>query len=200
MLFIELSFENLVVESRRLAQLVKDSGFEPDAVAYLARGGWIIGAAVSEYLGCPLIELSAKRTGDSQKVLGSPFLSRLPRCVRHALRYLELKARLFRFEGTPTNREASITNRYELPKDVRSILLVDDSIDTGSSVMAGVACLHRVFPSAEIRTGVLNVITSSTSCFSSDWNLYSDALLCTPASKDSKEFGSFSQKYERGIL
>ena len=47
----KLSYEEFGVAVRELAQVVKDSGYEPDIVLSIARGGLVIGGALGYALG-----------------------------------------------------------------------------------------------------------------------------------------------------
>lgn len=192
--FIEYSLEGLRDESIRLAKLVERDGYRPDCVAYLARGGWIIGETVAEYFGVPVVELSAHRSGDSAKGRLPFLLSKLPRSVRKFLRELEISRRLKHDDGKSQYKTICVTERYPIPEDINRILLVDDSADTGASVIAAVRELSRLFSTSEVRSAVLNVFAGSKAWI--DWHLHRDCLLCLPSSKDNAEYSLFVRQYE----
>ena len=193
MRFIELSFDELRARSQCLAAMVRSDGFEPDCVAYLARGGWPIGEEIAHCLNVPLIELSSHRSGEIAKESSSVVLSHLPRFARHLLRETEQKIRLSR-ANVSVDRKVSITNRYPAPKSASQLLFVDDALDTGLSANSAVTTLRNLFPEAEVRIASLSV--SSRSLVTSDWYLYKDILLCTPASKDSGLYMTFNKLYK----
>lgn len=194
--FIEYSLESLHDESIRLAKRIEGDGYRPDCVAYLARGGWIIGKAVAEYFGVPLIELSAHRKGDSAKDYAAVFLSRIPRSIRIMMRSLEIRNRLSHDDGDSQRKSVHLTSRYPIPNHINRILLVDDAADTGASIVAGRGILSEAFPKAMIMTAVINVFGKALMSAHIDWWLYEDCLLCLPSSKDSKEYDQFIALYE----
>lgn len=194
--FIEYSLESLRDESIQLAKMVEQDGYVPDCVAYLARGGWVIGEAVASHFSVPVIELTAHRSGDVVKDRSAALLSRLPRSVRKALRESEIRRRLRHDGGTMQQKTIRITERYPLPNAAEKILLVDDSADTGASITAAVAELARTFLGAEIRVAVLNVFPRATEGCQIDWHFHKGCLLCLPSSKDNREYFSFMEKYE----
>lgn len=194
--FIEYSLESLRDESIRLAEMVEKAGYRPDCVAYLARGGWVIGEAVASCFGVPVMELTAHRGGDAAKDRSASLLSRLPRLVRKGLREWEIRRRLKHDDGVAQHKSIRITERYPLPKRAEKILLVDDSADTGSSIAAAVEALSRTFFGAEIRVAVLNAFPRAMEGRQIDWCLHEECLLCLPSSKDNREYHSFIDKYE----
>lgn len=194
--FREYSLESLRDESIKLARLVEKDGYRPDCVAYLARGGWAIGKAISEHFGAPLIELSAHRSGNAAKERSASLLARLPRSIRRALREWEMKKRLSGDNGETQRKSVRLTERYDAPADARRILLVDDSADTGSSLAAACEKLSDMFPGADVRTAVLNIFPRAKSAARIDWYMYESSLLCLPSSKDNAEYPLFVRKYE----
>ena len=46
-----LSYEQFGIAVRELAQIIKDSGYEPDIILSIARGGLLIGGALGYALG-----------------------------------------------------------------------------------------------------------------------------------------------------
>lgn len=193
--FIEYSLEGLRDESVRLAETVERGGYRPDCVAYLARGGWLIGEAVAEYFGAPLIELSAHRSGDVAKERGASLLSRLPRPVRKALREWEIKRRLSGDSGETQRKSVRLTDRYDVPAGAQRILLVDDSADTGESLAEALEVLGDSFPSSEQRIAVINVFERAQRSVPIDWWLHKDTMMSLPSSKDNRRYREFSKMY-----
>lgn len=194
--FIEYSLESLRDESVRLAEMVERDGYRPDCVAYLARGGWLIGKEISEYFGTPLIELSAHRSGDAAKESTAPFLSSIPRPIRKIMRSLEIKRRLAHDDGTTQKKTVHLTSRYRIPAKVNQLLLVDDSADTGVSIVAASSVLAAKFPGATVKVAVINAFNKAMETARLDWCLHKECLLGLPSSKDSKEYGRFTALYD----
>ncbi len=179
--------------------MVEKAGYRPDCVAYLARGGWVIGEVVASCFGVPVMELTAHRSGDAAKDRSASLLSRLPRLVRKGLREWEIRRRLKHDDGVAQHKSIRITERYPLPKRVEKILLVDDSADTGASIAAAIEALSRTFLGAEIRVAVLNVFSRALEGCQIDWCLHEGCLLCLPSSKDNREYSNFALMYEKKL-
>lgn len=195
--FVEYSFESLRTDSLKLAQLVKGSGYRPDAIAYLARGGWLIGVEVANFFESPLIELSAHRGGEASKDVFAPLLSKLPASVRRKLRAFEIQHRLKNNDTETQKKTLHVTRRYALPLKAEKLLLVDDSLDTGASVEAAKCELKQIYKNTEVKVAVLNSWASSTSLIDADWQLYRNHMLCLPSSKDNKLYGEFCERYQK---
>lgn len=202
MRFVELSEESLRRESRKLAESVGKE-FSPDAVAYLAKGGFLVGVEVSRYFDVPLIELSSRRSGDGAKELARGTLRILPRFLKHALREVEVHLRLARrSEGRASKQGKTmrITERYELPLSAGSILIVDDSVDTGTSMRVAKSVLGALYPGAHIEIAAINVFSASAKTVEVGYGNFTDCLLSTPASKDNKDYQRFLRLYLQGGL
>lgn len=194
--FVEYSLASLCREAVRLAVLVQENGYRPDCVAYLARGGWIIGEIVASHFFAPVVELSVQRSGNLTKEKSSGLLQRLPRSLRKTLREWEIAIRLSsRQKGESRHGALQLTDRYSIPSGISKVLLVDDSADTGYSVAAAVDELSLVFPDAEIRTAVINAFAVAKGNAHIDWCLYENRLLGTPSSKDNREYDDFVARY-----
>ena len=194
MVFVELSIEEVDKQSCILADRVSDLGYAPDLVAYLARGGWLLGKSVARELSCPLLELSTHRSGDLIKAKNSWLLRALPRNVRRIMRTVEIHKRL-KHKNAPHGKSLHVTDRYSPPSEANSILLVDDSADTGISLRCAVETLRSIYPMAEIKVAVFNAFADAREQVDIDIALYENTLLCLPSSKDSADYNRFLREY-----
>lgn len=195
MKFVEMNIGELRSASFKLCELLP-AGYRPDLVVYLARGGYLIGRDASDYFACPLAELEKHRAEPLKKDAG--LLGRLPRWAKHLLRAIELYVRKRRIhqEELDSVGPAALTPRYPWPVSVEHILFVDDSVDSGSSVIAGCKALRTRYPESDIRIAVLNTFVQSAGGVSFDAVLMHDTLLSTPASKDNLCYEEFCRLYE----
>lgn len=196
--FVELSIESLREESRRLAALV-EINWKPDAVVYLAKGGYLIGLEVADYFGADLLEISAHRSGDSTKERTSNILAKLPFFIRHGLREFEIRHRLKADSGKTQNKTMYITDRYLLKKTPKNILIVDDSADTGNSLKSARELLLCKYPESNIKIAVFNCFDAAKKNVQIDWYLLRNCLVGTPASKDNSEYQLFIDFYTRSL-
>lgn len=197
--FAEYSIASLRDESLKLARLVDEGGYSPDCVAYLARGAWIIGETMADYYGVPRIELTAHRSGEVEKRKTSALLRLLPRVLRRLLRECEVRRRLRTDDGSSQRRTMHLTERHPVPEGVSRILLVDDSVDTGASILAALNEIRILIPDAEVRVAAINVFAPAKSLGIVDWMLMEGVLLGLPSSKDSVEYKTFCSAYEASL-
>ena len=74
---------------------------------------------------------------------------------------------------------------------VKKILIIDDSVDTGASMLSVYNAVRDAFPASEIYTYALNVFTESEKLIKIDFFTIRDSIIRTPMSKDSQEHGEF---------
>lgn len=192
---MELDFEGLHQCTLHLSKEISET-YTPDVVAYLARGGYLMGCDVAGFFDCKLIELSRHRSEAIPK--NANILSVLPSWLKHVLREIEFHAR---GNGKITANignvvPAEISQRYPIPVKADRVLIVDDSVDSGESIMAACSTIHTLYPEAEVRVAVLNTFQLESAVIPCDWSLYRNVLLSTPASKDSHCYGEFCRLYE----
>lgn len=196
MRFFEYSVESFHNESIELAKMVAERGYRPDCVAYLAKGAWQIGKACAGYFRVPLVELTTHRTGEAAKVGAQRVLAALPRCVRYCLRRIELDRRLSCSGAGLQLKTVNLTNRFPFPLHARNVLLVDDAADSGSSLIAARGLLLELLENPTVKTAVVSSFLPARKAGAVDWSLHTDALLCTPMSKDNRQFALASALYE----
>lgn len=191
---LELSIESLERASIKLAEKIeKQESIE--AVVFLEQGGYLIGKSIANHLNVPLIGIRVQRKGSKLKELVSPVLQLLPRFIKKFLRELELKS------GTHnTNSERMITPPVplfdEILKNCKSVAIVDDSIDTGHSIVTITDYFKSQYPNiSSYVIGALNVWSSSRNLVKTDLYLWEDTILVTPMSRDSKDYNTFTYLY-----
>ena len=193
---LEFSLASFRDESLRLAKMVEETGYEPDCVAYLAKGAWQIGEACADYFEVPIIELTAHRSGESVKSGTRSILQALPRGLRRMLREAELRKRLEGADGAAQKKTMRLTERFALPEGAKRVLLVDDAADTGSSLIAAKELLASLLPGCEVRTAVIASFGPARDAEAVDVSLHENVLLCSPMSKDNKDFEKALSAYE----
>ena len=191
---VDLSLKKLYRRCRSWCEQIKPS-YAPELVVYIARGGYIIGRAMQAGFDVPLVGIGAARQGSSVKECLFPVLAVLPRKICNAMRRLEIHSGVHQRQSARRvqfHRElADIAN----PVAIRKILLVDDSIDTGHSMLQVREHVARQFPNAEIRIFVLNEMTERKPVIRADYALYRDTAMRTPMSKDSREYYNVKKLY-----
>lgn len=191
--YLELSKKDVEKISRDLAQKVKKQ-YDIDAVIFIARGAYQIGVAVADELGCPLIEIKAQRVGGGFKSFIKKFLEILPKFVKIKLRRIEINSG---FHGKKTDRKISINEKqWKKYKDSKNILIVDDSIDTGNSMLLVKKYTEQYFSDSNVYIACLNVLDKGLEVIKPDFYLYTNTMLSGPWSNDSKYHAEFLKEYE----
>ena len=172
------------------------SQYAPELVIYIARGGYIIGRAMSAGFRVPLLGIGAKRPGNSFKEYGFPVLAVLPRSLCNMLRKIEIGSNVHQKRADREIIFHPEIEKIKNPATVKKILLVDDSIDTGHSMNQAKKKVQQYFPQAEIKIFVINEMLSQQPIAKADYHLYQDTIIRAPMSKDSWEHYKFLQLYK----
>lgn len=193
MKYIELSRKDIEEQCKDWAKEIQKS-YQPDLIVYVAKAGYLIGREMKDVFNVPLVGISATREGNALKEVVGPIVSRMPNFVRNILISLELKS-----DTHSKNAERQIHFHEGLEKmkssNIQSILVVDDSVDTGHSMKQVVDAIHSLFGDIEIKIAGLNVWDKSRSIIDSDFALYKNTVIKSPMSKDSKEYKDFMKIY-----
>lgn len=193
MKYIELSRKDIEEQCKDWAKEIQKS-YQPDLIVYVAKAGYLIGREMKDVFNVPLVGISATREGNALKEVIGPIISRMPNFVRNILISLELKS-----DTHSKNAERQIHFHEGLEKmkssNIQSILVVDDSVDTGHSMKQVVDAIHSLFGDVEIKIAGLNVWDKSRSIIDSDFALYKNTVIKSPMSKDSKEYKDFMRIY-----
>lgn len=190
MKYLELSEKNVRDESLKLAKKIEKE-FTPEIVIFVARGSFYIGDEISKYFNVSLIEIKAVREKNKLKELVSPILKLIPRKIKQILREMEISSNTHK---KVSKRNVEMEERYlkELLK-YKKVLLVDDSIDTGNTIVEILNYLKKY--DLKIKTAGLNVFDMSKEIIKIDFYNYENTLLNGPWSKDSKYYRKFMEDY-----
>ena len=191
--YIELSLNDLKEKSVELANQIKID-YEPDLIIYIAKGGYLIGKYISESLNVMLIPVYAERRTNGFKSVVSPLLQVLPNRIKLFFRSLELKSGV---HAVVKKRDVHFKSEdLESLGKVKKILLVDDSVDTGSSVLSIIEEMGKLKISVEeIRVAALNVWGKSTGVVKVAYWIFRDTIIITPMSNDSRYHNDFLELY-----
>lgn len=191
---ITLSIENLNRKTKKWAREIL-SVYSPDMIIYVAKAGFLIGKGFSETMECPMIGVETVREkGNGLKSQIAPLIGKLPLFVRNMLITIELKSGVHKKNDYRKVNLLDEISQLETTK-INKILVVDDSIDTGNSILAVKDYISTIFRNAEIRVAGLNVWDMSKEKVFTDYALYKNTIIKAPMSKDSKEYDVFMKMY-----
>lgn len=180
---LDVDLDELKNMSLRLAKDMENRGFTPEHILYIERAGLLIGFEMAAYFGCSISGIHSKRYGSSAKSLVKPILKRLPRFLTHMLRQLELKSNIHHVK-----KERQVFCEHEMPPRDKSILVVDDALDTGHSLVAVLDFLkNQGYDPSNIKTAVLTV-TGKDQVLRPDFTLLEGIACAFPWSYDSRQY------------
>lgn len=135
------------------------------------------------------IKLSRPSTASKKRLKLNTLLGKLPYFILNLLRNFEMMLSE-RFKSKRYDK--AIEERVELPaalvEDIKrrnSVLLIDDAIDTGSTILAIKNVIQRINPDIDIKVAVMTV-THKDPYVQPDYTLYERVLLRCPWAMDYK--------------
>lgn len=169
------------------------SACSPDVVIGIASGGDYVARKMLEYMGgCVPHYFSVSASRPGHKLKASRGLKRLyslfPPCVLDEMRKVE--ARWLNRFGNKKERNFSMNTPEKLTNVLQNgvckILVVDDAIDSGTTMAGVVKFLQGEYPECEILTAVIT-ITTKAPMYKADFFLHNDCTLVRfPWSNDMK--------------
>ena len=162
-------------------------------VIFIARGSYQIGDVISKELNCPLLEVFAKRKGNKLKNIFKPFLKIIPSKMKEKLRKVEFNSN---FHEKKQDRIVSYDEKkWKKYIGKQNILIVDDSVDTGNSMLQVKNVVQNYFKDSNIKIAALNCFKKSEKIIKTDYFIYEDTMLNGPWSNDSKYNKEFIKMY-----
>ncbi|MGP6148701.1 phosphoribosyltransferase [Priestia flexa] len=187
MQYLDLSIKEVRKLSLKLAKEIKTKGYEPDVVIYIKSGGYMIGDEIAKYFNIPSVGVRIFRKGNAVKKKLTNLLGFLPHRLKLILRTLELKSG---FHKKESKREIFVDSNNVMYG--KRILIVDDSVDTGNTILKMMDFLSKNHPhNYELKVAALNVFSMSKELLETDYFVYQDAVIIYPWSTDSKEYKEF---------
>lgn len=168
-----------------------DIQINPDLVIGVMTGGAEVVATMIEHGGswhaCGYISASRPST-TAKKVRFAGIISHLPRQLNNLLRGMEHLIRLSSFHKKRVVSERSIelsTELLDLINNANCICVVDDAIDSGSSLLQISNAIYKIKPEAVVYTAVI-VQTFSQPLLIPDITLFQDVLVRFPWAIDAR--------------
>lgn len=190
--YIEFSLENVKEKTKELNELIFKENFKFDIVIFIAKGSYPIANELSRLNNVPLLEISATRKGGRIKKILKPIMKIIPKKLLILMRKKEMNSTYHE-----TNHERNIVYSEKIYKkylDSKNILLVDDSIDSGYSIIEVKKTLEKLFINSTIEVAVFN--TMKKSIIKPEFTLYENTMICGPWSNDSKYYSTFIREYK----
>lgn len=180
--------------SYKLLSMIKKDQISTDIIIGIATGGVYVSSQIQKKLTKENwggqyyeIKLSRQSTETKKTLKLKRILTKFPYFILNILRKLEV----FLFENFKAKEyNSSKENKVHLSNDLinniknsNSILLIDDAIDTGSTILSIKNVIKRINPNITIKTAVLTV-THKKPYIEPDYTLFKRVLLRGPWAED----------------
>lgn len=157
---ITLTPEEFEASCRELEKKVRDSGFDFEILIGIATGG----TYVADHMHAPLrLDIIKQRPATSARHRLLPgLLKRLPRKICDFMRIAEsrfyaLVSLIKPAHATPTKLPDSLMDTLRTAGTCTSVLIVDDAVDSGTTMLSVVQAVSKAAPDAEVRTAALTL-------------------------------------------
>ena len=170
----------------QLSLRVKSESIDPSVIIGIREGGAEVARLIrNDFPEAAYCEVRLSRPGTQQKSQGltQRLLRSMPVWLCNVLRIVESRINEWRSKGKEPVRIGEI----RLPNDVTirltelgkqaTVLLVDDAIDTGATILQARRQLLEQFPGLTLRVAVITVTTQHPLC-DADFCLYHNRTLC----------------------
>jgi hypoxanthine phosphoribosyltransferase len=169
--------------SAQLARKIQDSGYKPEHILYVERAGLFIASEIAKNFACSISGINASRSGASYKSRLRIILRYLPKVMTDILRRLEEQSNYH-----DVNKERNVYIEKSSPPLGKKLLIVDDAIDTGYSLIAVMDHLISIgYQKEQINTAVLT-ITKEEPEYRADFFLFAQKSFAFPWSYTSKQY------------
>lgn len=178
---ISLDWQSFSAACKKLRSSIDKSGFKPDAVIAIPRGGSNL--LLYGWCDIPNIEIKIQKPSKfSLKKHAKKLLRLLPLAFRDRLRIWDAKRLVKR-----TGHMADTTIKLPaIDSSIKKILLLDDAVDSGATLQAIIAEAKAQWPDIEVRSAVITVTSEHPVCMP-DYYLYHNlTLVRMPWSIDAK--------------
>lgn len=190
----EVKLAELSPLTRELVESAERAGFRPDCVAYLETGARLLAVEACQILGVGAVPLRIQRRGGESKGRLARVLGGLPTWLKDLLRQLEARLLWRRMQDDRLIGEA--------PKvDLTGcrVLILDDAVDTGTSVrLAREWAVAQGAKAEQVRVAALTVTTVLADS-SVDFVLFRQ--MCRfPWSSDSREREAYQRAFAAAVV
>lgn len=184
---VTLNDEDFRNTCHTLAKQIKIS-FEPDLIIAIPRGGLDVYLNMrEEFSKVPYIECAISRpsTDMKKKINIKKLFKYIPYFLLNFMRRTEAFIREVQNLGQKKRNYKKIELACHENENVKNILIIDDAVDSGSTMKLVSDVVASKFPHAEIKTAAL-VVTFVKPFIKPDYFLYKNRLLRFPWSEDFK--------------
>ena len=178
---ISLDWQSFSEACKKLRSAVDNSGFKPDTVIAIPRGGSYLLQYGWNDAATTKINIH-KPSGFSLKKHAAKLIKLMPLALRDRLRIWDAK-RLIRRSDHMTNTTIEIP---ALDDSVKKILLVDDAVDSGATLLAVISKLKEMRTDIDVRCAAITVTSDRPLCMPDYFLYHNSTLIRMPWSIDAE--------------
>ena len=176
---LTLSEPEFCLEAEKIISEVKKNKLQPDLVIGITTGGAILAERMKPLLNADFVDVKCQRasTGMKKKFRMKVVLKWLPQFINNNLRILEHHYRQWR--ASPVCVRQTVVAKKTVTSSIveaSSILIVDDAIDSGSTMSSVIDFVRELNSTAKITTAAITV-TWRHPCVLPDIALYENTLI-----------------------
>jgi len=179
-------------------ELISKIDVQPDMVVGILNGGGYVVDVVKKKDAFELAQFESVKLQRLEKIKNKPafmfLLKHLPYAILNKLRAYESKKAQESIASLDKNELAEykidLKINANLEKPIRTVLIIDDAIDTGRTLFVIKLNLMKLFPEATIKSAVISW-TIESSIVKPDYYIFKKILVRYPWSKDYKGTDKF---------
>lgn len=164
--------------------------YSPDLIVFVSKSGFLFAKPIADYFNCEMLEVKACRPGEDKKNQIKKYIPRIPESV---LRVVLSSKAMYGYNEENSDREVHIGANYKKVYSIpiSRILIIDDSADTGWTLVEVKEEVKKLFPNSEIKIGCYCEIDYSKNRIKVDYSRYRNTIVLTATSRYSPEHSVF---------
>ena len=168
--------------------------YDPDLVIFVAKSGFLFAEPLTKYFNCSMVDVFASRIDNGKKDIIKKIIPLMPSFLLAFLLKKKVTQKDYSKKNERVIKSTERLDRINLNMYSR-ILLVDDSVDTGWSMIQVIDFLKKRGVS-KLKIASYCVLGESRNRIKIDYCRYFDTIVITATSRYSKEYRTFLNSYE----
>lgn len=169
------------------------TNYKPDIVVFIAKSGFLFARPIATFFGCPIVDITISRPGNNKKNILKKILPWLPRFVIGNM----LKMKINYLYNDRNNEREAVVGRKFLDinwEKYKNVLLVDDSADTGWSLLKAKEIVEKNAGNVNVKTMCYCVMDFCSEKIHVDYYKYRNTIVLTATSRYSKEYPKYVEE------
>lgn len=194
----EKSWDEIKADCREWAKEIQKE-YQPDLIVFIAKSGFAFAQPMNEVFQCDMADIIASRPATGAKDVLRPIIERMPKKLVYGIISSPIS---YWFHGKNDNREIVVTHRlsHQIDKDHKRVLVVDDSVDSGWTMLHVRETVRRLFPTAMVRVASYCIIDEGNRRTVVDYHRHLNYVIITATSRRSEEYSCFLKELQKWTI